>query len=46
MSERQRGCGERFVVVVTLKKGCPKTDVGKGIYDADYEALKLLPPLP
>ena len=33
------------MVLDTLKKVCPKTDVGKGVYDADYEALELLLPL-
>ena len=35
----------RLVVVDTLKKVRPQTDVRKGVYDADYEALEPLLPL-
>jgi len=37
--------GARLVVVDTLKKVRPKTDLRKGVYDADYEALEPLLPL-
>jgi hypothetical protein len=37
--------GARLVVIDTLKKVRPRTDVRKGIYDADYEALEPLLPL-
>ena len=32
-------------MIDTLKKIRPKTDVRKGVYDADYEALEPLLPL-